>query len=587
VLYSNNRLLPANIAIDGGLRATLPASAQVSAEFLESPRFSGGSYAGTVTRFLREKYAASPPNVLVTAGTEAFHLVLEHRAELFPRAPVVHIAAETSLLRDHAPLPADLVGVPVEYDFSGTIALALRLCPRARRLVIVTGTSPVDQAWEARLREEVPRFEDRVAAEFLAGLPHDAVLKRLHELGPDAVVFTPGYFRDGAGRDFTPRQVVEAMAGATTAPVFGPFDSFMGSGIVGGSMVSFEAMGRQAGETVAALLAGTPPEGLRLPALTPTTVQIDWRQVSRWGIDPDAIPDDAAIRFRQPTLIESHPLMASAAVVVFLLQAGLIGWLLTERRRRRVAELAMQRQRFELVHASRLAMAGELTASIAHEINQPLGAILSNADAADLLIESGRVEPAELRAILADIRRDDLRASEVIRRLRALLANQQVERQAFDLSQAVAEVAAVLDSEARRRRLALEVRLAPGATLVGDRVQIQQVLFNLILNAMDAMADVPEGRRTLGVSVEPAAGGIAMAVRDQGPGIAPEHLSQLFDSFFTTKKKGMGLGLSIARTIVEAHGGRIWAENAPGQGAVFHVTLPAVPTASAGYSRPV
>ena len=175
----------------------------------------------------------------------------------------------------------------------------------------------------------------------------------------------------------------------------------------------------------------------------------------------------------------------------------------------------------------------------------------------------------------------------MIRRLRALLAKHQVERQAFDLSQAIAEVAAVLDSEARRRRLALEVRLAPTATLVGDRIQIQQVLINLILNAMDAMADAPEGRRALGVFVERAAGGIAISVRDQGPGIAPEHLPQLFDSLHT-KKKGMGLGLSIARTIVEAHGGRVWAEKyPPGQGAVFHVSLPAVPTASARSSGPV
>ena len=111
--------------------------------------------------------------------------------------------------------------------------------------------------------------------------------------------------------------------------------------------------------------------------------------------------------------------------------------------------------------------------------------------------------------------------------------------------------------------------------MVGDRIQIQQVLINLVLNAMDAVADVPEDRRTVVVSVENGAGGIAIAVRDRGHGIAPEHLPKLFDSFFTTKRKGMGLGLSIARTLVEAHGGRIWAENGPGEGAVFHVELPA------------
>ncbi len=248
----------------------------------------------------------------------------------------------------------------------------------------------------------------------------------------------------------------------------------------------------------------------------------------------------------------------------------------------------------------RLAVAGELTGSIAHEINQPLGAILSNADAADLILESGLesgLEPGpagagdrrpELRAILADIRRDDLRASEVIRRLRALLDRQQVEHQPFDLEGTLGEVADLLRVEVRRRRVTLDIRAVETAvTLVGDRVQIQQVLINLLLNAMDAVAELPEERRTVVVSCTAAPGCIAIAVRDRGPGIAPEHLPQLFDSFFTTKREGMGLGLSIARTLVEAYGGRIWAENAPDLGAIFRIELPATHRAGSESTRPV
>lgn len=575
LLYSNHRLLPANLEFEAGLRETLAVSTELSAEFLDYPRFDGESYVRALTTFLREKYALRPPTVLVVAGEEALEFLLRHRAELlFPRIPVVHAAVARSFLPSLPPLPADVVGIPIEYDFPGSIDLALRFHPQARRLVIVTGASAQDHAWEAQLRGEVPRFQERVTAEFLAGLPTDAVLKRLGALGSDTVVFTPGYFEDGMGRQFSPREATRLIA-AAAAPVYGPFDTFMDTGIVGGSMPSFAAMGRQAGRIVNDLLAGVAPAALRLPKSIPKAVNVDWRQIRRWEIDPNAVPGDAIVWFKTLSLLEEHPTEMVAATAAFLLQTGLIAGLLLERRRRRRMELAMQQQRFELVHASRLAVAGELTGAIAHEINQPLGAILSNADAADLLLASGADRRDELRAILVDIRRDDLRASAVIQRLRALLAKQTIERQPFDLNSAVGEVEPVLRPEAQRRGVALEVRpAATAAILVGDRVHIQQVLINLVLNALDAVNGLPEARRTVAVSIERNADRVILVVRDRGHGIAPEHLPKLFDSFFSTKRRGMGLGLSIARTLVEAHGGQIRAESGPGEGAVFRAEWP-------------
>jgi C4-dicarboxylate-specific signal transduction histidine kinase len=261
---------------------------------------------------------------------------------------------------------------------------------------------------------------------------------------------------------------------------------------------------------------------------------------------------------------------------VILLQALLIGGLVFERRRRHRAEQAVATQRFELAHASRLAVAGELTASIAHEINQPLGAILSNADAADLILDLGGDRRDDLRAILADIRRDDLRASEVVRRLRTLLSKHSLESRPFEVNEVASEMELALRTEARRRGVTLEVYPAGApATMVGDRVHVQQLLINLVVNAMDAVAGLPDERRVVEVYIEAGGGKIGITVRDRGLGIAPEHLPKLFDSFFTTKSKGMGLGLSIAQTIVHAHGGRISAENGPGEGAAFHIDLPA------------
>lgn len=580
VLHSNNRLAPGNIAADRALRESIVGPAgrpvQIFSEFLDQPAFGGEAYERTMATYLREKYATRPPSAIVAVSDNAVDFLLGKRAQLFEGVPVVHLGVSKAHLRSIANVPPDVIGVPIEYDFSGTIAQALRWHPATRRIVIVTGAADRDRGWESRLRREVPLVAGEIPIEFLAGLSTSAVQARLRELGPDSVVFTPGYYLDADGTIFSPRESATLIAAASGAPVYGPLDGFIGVGIVGGRVPSFDAMGREAGQIVNRLLAGSPPAALELPEIAPSTLQVDWRQVKRWGIDRQSIPADASVQFREATFWEVYRNEAIIVIAIILIQGALIASLLVERRRRRTAESAVQKQRTELAHASRLAVAGELTASIAHEINQPLGAVQTSADAADLILQSGGDRRDDLLRIVSRIRRDNLRASDVIRRLRALLARHEPERKPLDVNTVALDVQAMLRTEARQRQVSLDVTQATSnATVVGDQTQIQQVLINLALNAMDAVANVPEDRRTVAVTVENSASKVTLTVRDRGHGVAPEHFPQLFDSFYSTKQRGMGLGLSIARTIVEAHGGRIWVEAGPGEGTVFRVELPA------------
>jgi signal transduction histidine kinase len=307
----------------------------------------------------------------------------------------------------------------------------------------------------------------------------------------------------------------------------------------------------------------------------PNRCVADARALQRWSLDERLLPSGCEMRFADVPIWRQYWWQIALTLAIIAAQAVLIVALFAQRRKRRVAEQAELAQRAVLARASRLALAGELTGAIAHEINQPLGAILSNADAGDLMLDSGTDRREELRAVLADIRRDDLRASEVIQRLRDLLGKQIVERREFDLNEVVSDLESIMRAEARRRGIVLEIRRAlDGLAIMGDRVQIQQVLINLVLNAMDAVAEESESRRTVAVSVAKGETGAVLAVRDRGRGIAPEHRTKLFESFFSTKRNGMGLGLSITRSIVEAHAGRVWAESGPGEGAVFQVELP-------------
>jgi signal transduction histidine kinase len=580
VLYSNNRLVPGNVAVDHGLSAILTndgvQSVRTYSEFLDRPEFSGDAYENLVVGYLHGKYATSPPDAIVAVSDEALSFVVRHRAQLFPGVPIIHAAVGTAVLRTIDPMPADVVGVPNDYDFSGTIAQALRWHPTARRLVLVTGASSRDHIREERMRREVPGVVGSVVAEYWSGLPVAVLQHRLGTLGSDTVVFTAGFFQDGDGTPFNPRDAAAVIARASTAPVYGPLDTFIGTGVVGGRMPSFDDMGKQAGQIVKDILAGTAPAALRLPNSTPTALHIDWRQAQRFRIDEKLIPADTIVHFRQPTFWEAYRTGTIIALAVFFLQSALIAALYFERRRRSAAELTTQNLNTQLAHASRLAVAGELTAAIAHEINQPLGAVQTGADAADLLLQSGKDRREDLLRIVTRIRRDTLRASDVIRRLRTLLARHEPERHRFDGGVAMTEATMILRPEAERRKVVLEARAASTPIYItGDQTQFQQVLINLVLNAMDAVTELPENRRQVEVLLNRRSGNVRITVQDRGRGIALEDLPKLFDSFFSTKKRGMGLGLSIARSIVAAHGGRIWAENREGGGAAFHVELTA------------
>ena len=246
---------------------------------------------------------------------------------------------------------------------------------------------------------------------------------------------------------------------------------------------------------------------------------------------------------------------------------------ITDRKR---MELELQRNREELAHVTRVSTVGELTTSVAHELNQPLGAILSNAEAAEMFLAANPPALDEVRDILADIRKDDQRASEVIRRMRSLLRKQELAPKSIEINEAVEEVLRLLSIDASARKVAINFERTTDLPRVWcDPVHFQQVVLNLVLNGMEAMAGLPEEKRQVVVRTGPANNGtVQIAVADFGPGIPVDSLPKLFEHFFTTKKDGMGMGLSIARTIVEAHHGQIWAENNSEIGATFYFTVP-------------
>jgi two-component system, LuxR family, sensor kinase FixL len=242
----------------------------------------------------------------------------------------------------------------------------------------------------------------------------------------------------------------------------------------------------------------------------------------------------------------------------------------------RRAELEAQERREEVRHLTRVAILGELSGALAHELNQPLTAILSNAQAAQRLLANNPVDLDEVREILSDIGDDDKRAGDVINRLRALMKKGEAKLLPLNLNDLANDVLELAHSELIERNVAVATRLTPGLPDIrGDRVQLQQVLLNLVMNACEAMAD--NNGIDSGIEVSTArdgSGRLRLTVADRGPGIAPDLIDRVFEPFMTTKRHGLGLGLSICHSIVAAHDGWLWVANNPDRGASFFVSLP-------------
>ena len=578
ILNGYDPYLPANLMMDSAMRASLAKESArrivLHSESLDAGRLTVESREAELVAAFAKKYGERRIDLVVAVTKPALDFFRLNGEQLWPGARLVFHGIPDPT-EEAVSIPPGAVGIVNRDDLGGTIAIARRLQPTARRILVIVGVGAGDLQVERRLRRLAPTVAGTAKLEFVSGLPLPELLARVASEPADSIILFLTQFLDRDGRAYRPPDVAEAMSSVSPAPVYGLYETYIGRGVAAGSMASYEDRGRLVGQLVRETLAGTRHVGSSVFTVASRCVA-DARALQRWSLDAQRLPAGCDVQFADRSFWREYLWQIASGLAIIAAQALLIGALLIQLRRRRAAEQAVQTHRQEVAHASRLAVAGELTASIAHEINQPLGAILTNVEAADLLIESGQGQEEILRQILADIRRDDVRASEVIRRLRTLLARHEVQQGRLDLTAAVTEVATLLHAEAKRRGVTIETRLVPSAMIVGDRVQIQQVLINLLLNAMDAVSDEGEDRRTISVEVEDTEQLVRIAVRDRGRGIGNEELPRVFDSFYSTKHSGMGLGLSISRTIVEGHRGRIWVESRAGDGTAFFIELPSI-----------
>jgi signal transduction histidine kinase len=561
----------------GNLRVDLDQGTEGPANVIQvvvGPTGFVGASQDAVVNFIRSTFADRPkPDLIVSIAGPAGLFALKYRQQLFPETPLLLAAVDQRYLRG-APMGENDAAVPAANDFPGVVDDIIRVLPQTRQVFMVIGSGEIGTFWRRELDEPFKRFHDRLTFVWSNDLALREILQRCASLPEHSAIFYLTFGTDAAGAAYADERVLAELHATANAPLFAAHSAYFGAGIVGGSLMSIDDLSRRTADVAIRLLAGASPRSINAPPQTPGVPNFDWRELRRWGIPEIRLPQGSVVRYREPSVWREYRVTVLSAAGVLAIQSLLIVGLLYQRRARRRAESESRRNLALAADASRRVTMSALTNSMTHELGQPVSAIMHNAKALQMMVTANSATADSIGEILSDIESQGVRATQIIDRHRTMLRGHQLDKKPIDLHLVINESVALVahDMTARQVEVTVEAPASP-CVVNGDQVLLQQVLVNLVMNAMDAMADTPPARRRVTIISEVKAADVEVSVRDAGTGLPADMNGTLFAPFVTTKSGGLGIGLTIVRTIVEAHGGAIEAHNNPDGGATFTVTL--------------
>ena len=566
---------PRNVAFRSTLNEGLTNSVAIYAENLDLSRFGSPQFETIVGTYFREKYREKSIDLIVVNGSRALELILRLRANLWSGVPVVFSTVDEAAVA-RLKLPSDVTGTFLRRTLADASTAARALVPGLKRIALVGDTLELQ-----RFRRPYLMEFSAVAAELelinLTGLPMRDLIARVSALPADTAIIYQGIWSGTTARDSTPEAALATIAAAANRPIVVDTEIWFGFGAAGGFLTRPALDGQVAAQVAMRILNGESAANIPVIVGDVNRPLFDWRQLKRFGISEATLPPRSEIQFRNPTVWDQyrdHILLIIAAIVI---QAALISWLIYEHWRRQSAEADSLQRMNDLARLNRVETAGKLSASIAHEIRQPLAAIASSGSAGLNWLNNKVPDLDEARAALQAVITQSHRADDVIKSIGAMFRSEPVARVAVDLNDLVQQVLLLVERPMRSNSIVLKTTLEDRTSplVMADPVQLQQVILNLIMNAIEAMSTSCRRTRVLHIETRfDQAGNVLLLVQDSGPGFDDKVGENMFKAFVTTKSNGMGMGLSICKSIVEQHQGTLTAASIKARGAMFQVVLP-------------
>ena len=571
---------PISRSMRNAFRSVLTSNAAVAPTIYLEPlniqQFPGARHWEINYNYLKEKYRDKQIDLIVTFGPTALNFISAYRSSLWPTAPMVFGLVDDAFIAN-SNLPPNATGITVHRSFQMIVDAAKALVPDLKRIALV-GASFADDINRRQYDWELPYPQLEIID--YTNLPMSDMKLRASILPDHTALFYTAMFNDPSGKQYFPDDALAEIAEVANGPIVVDTESQIANGGTGGFVLVPQAVGREVGLLVRRILDGETASKIPIARGDNVRPIFNWHGLQKWSVNVSDLPPESEVRFRPPNAWDLYRWQIISIVIFVSFLIVLIAWLFFEHRRRHIAEVESKDRLRQILLMDRTLIAGAMSASIAHELNQPLGAILANCETAQILLRADKIDLNLLKEIHIDIERDDKRAADIIKHLRALLKEKnEVDLKIFDLNDAVRSTISIIEPEARKRGVSLTCNEEKSALPVyADDVHLQQVFINLTMNAMDAMdaaQTASAGNRDIEIKTTLVGDSeVEVSVSDAGIGIPSDKLKRIFEPFFTTKSQGTGLGLSIVRTIIESYGGRIWAENRPSRGAIFRLTLP-------------